>query len=343
MSAENALRWGHGVAQRFAIQYTEVGIMRWMRVILCGSMLLGGFAQAAVISNAPLVLETNTVLNTSVNHTNQRQIFGGNAFGTFVAVNDGSTPWSMFGPSTVPAGSFNPGSNGDVAFTPVSQVGPTGSGTTADPFAITTVVNAGSSGIQVVQRDTLVSGDEVYRSDVTLTNLGTVSKEVIVYRAMDCYLGSNDEGFGQIIPSQSVACVRRDNVANPSNMSDPTIPISRVEQFLPLTAGANLELNGYGVIWNKIEQRLDFSNSCLPNCDTYQDNGMGMSWRATIAPGASMTFSHLTNFSLTGNIIPPAPVGVPTLHGVVPLSLLSLGLFVAALQGRRRAKNRHRM
>ena len=315
--------------------------MRLVKAILCGSIFLGGFAQAAVISDSPLVIETNAALNTSVTHTGQAQVFGGNAFGTFVAVNNGSASWPLFGPASVPAGGNATISSGYAAVTPVSQTGPSGSGGAADPYTITTVANAGSSGIQITQRDSLVSGNEFYRTDVTLTNSGTAPTEVIVYRAMDCYLGANDAGFGQIVPGLSVACVRRDDAANPSNSSDPAIPISRVEQFLPLTTGANLELTDFDSIWSVVGQRAEFSNGCLPNCDTYQDNGMGISWRVTIQPGESVTFSHVTNFSLTGNIIPSNPASVPALHGVVPLSSLSLSLFLPVLQRRRRAKARN--
>ena len=48
-------------------------------------------------------------------------------------------------------------------WTPVSHSGPTGSGTAGDPWVITTVLDAGSSGVRVTQRASYVNGQDYFR------------------------------------------------------------------------------------------------------------------------------------------------------------------------------------
>ncbi|MBP7451634.1 MAG: DUF11 domain-containing protein, partial [Ottowia sp.] len=258
-------------------------------------------AQAATISGVNLTtLETTPDLNSRVDNNGQQQIFGGTAYGTFLAVDDGTpqASWPLFGPATVPAGGgaqVSPYSTWSGASQVVS-----GTGTTADPWVITTTgAQAGATGIAVTQTDTLVDPDEFYRTAITATNTSATDKNIILYRAMDCFLGASDAGFG-MLAGNTVGCVRRDTAALPNNSGDPSQPISRVEQFLDPAGTAKKELNSYGSIWETIGLRSEYTDQCLPNCDLYQDNGMGMSWRVTIPAGASLTFIHYTLFSPTG-------------------------------------------
>lgn len=258
-------------------------------------------AQSATITGTNLTtLTTLPDLGSNVRNNNQRQVYADNAFGTFLTIDEGGSPasWPLFGPTNIGAGGAATGTPGYTAWTPVAQ-STSGSGTELDPWKIVTTARAGNSGFTITQTDSLVDPNEFYRTELTVNNTGSDDKIITLYRAMDCYLGSNDSGFG-MLAGNTVGCIRRDTASLPNNSSDPTQPISRVEQFLDLSGTAKKEVNGYNSIWSVIGTRSEFADQCIPNCDAYRDNGMGMSWRVTIPAGTSKTFVHSTLFSPTG-------------------------------------------
>ena len=290
-----------------------------VRIMLTTVLATGiGTAQAATVNGVKLtILTTNTDLSSSVYNNGQLQVYGGNAYGTFVAVDDGSaqTSWPLFGPASVPAGSGATSRPPYAAWSGATQT-TSGTGTAAAPWKIvTTGALAGTTGITVTQTDTLIDPNEFYRTDITVSNTSATAKTIILYRAMDCHLGASDSGFG-MLAGNTVGCIRRDTAALPSNSTDPTQPISRVEQFMDLTGGAKKELNNYGSIWSIIGQRGEYSDQCKPNCDAYQDNGMGLSWRITLPAGSSRTFSQNTLFSPTGTF--PLTSAATATPAVVP-------------------------
>ena len=71
------------------------------------------------------------------------------ACGTFLSV--GGT---LYSPSDVPAGDSAEGT----PFTPVSQSAVSGSGTQANPYKIVTKVDAGTTGLRIIQTDSYVVG-----------------------------------------------------------------------------------------------------------------------------------------------------------------------------------------
>ena len=263
----------------------------WWFAGLLGLLLLVPTAEAAstsIISAGPL---TNTTisdeLNCAVNHTGDAagEFFGDTACATEIAV--GGT---IYGPSSIPAGN-SPG-----GYTPVSQSAVTGSGTSGDPYAIVTVVDVGTTGLRISETDSYIVGQEAYRTDVTVSNTGTQAKSVILYRGGDCYLQNSDEGFGSTgNPAGAVACVA---AADP-NAPNP-VPGSRIEQWIPLTAGSHSIEAFYSSVWSAMSAQTAFPDTC--ECAVYEDNGAGLSWALDIPAGESRTVSHLTNFSPLGNL-----------------------------------------
>jgi hypothetical protein len=191
-----------------------------------------------------------------------------------------------------------------VPFTPVSQSDVTGSGTSANPFKVTTTVNAGTTGLEVSEVDTYVTGEEAYRTNVTLTNRGGGTLAGILYRAGDCYLQGSDIGFGFEDQTQkAVGCS-----ANPNNS-----PPGRIEQWYPITTGNQYLEGGYSSdVWARIGSKQPFTNAC--QCGVRLDNGAGLSWSFSLGPGQSETFSHYTVFSPTGVAGPPG-AGRPRIFG----------------------------
>ena len=197
------------------------------------------------------------------------------------------------GTATSGLGSYTP-------FTAVSQTPKSGAGTAANPFKVVTAANAGSTGLAIAQVDTYVTGQESYRTDVTVRNSGGAAQAIALYRAGDCYLQNSDTGFGFTGQNNSAGCS-----ANANNT-----PPGRIEEFLPITPGASYMEDRYSNVWSTIGAQMPFTNQCN-QCTTNTDNGAGIMWTASVPPGGSVTFSHFTTFSPTGRTGPP-PAPPPT-------------------------------
>ena len=247
-------------------------------------------AEQTISSPGPLTsIRITDDLNCAVNHVadTEGEFFGDTACATQIAV--GGT---VYGPARIPAG------NAPTPFTPVSQTPVAGSGSAADPFRITTVVDVGTTGLRITQTDSYVVGQESYRTDVQVANSGGAAQQVILYRAGDCFLQNSDDGFGRVDPTpagNAVACVA---VADP-DAATPT-PGSRIEQWLPITPGSHYFHAGYNEVWNQVASAAAFPDTC--RCADFIDNGAGLSWDLTIPAGGSATVSHLLTFSPAGNL-----------------------------------------
>jgi uncharacterized repeat protein (TIGR01451 family) len=205
--------------------------------------------------------------------------------GTFFVLNQGSGS-SLYAPNFTAHSATATGNLGSYsAFTPVSQTGVTGSGTSGDPYQVVTVVNAGNSGLQLTQTDTYVVGSESYQTDVTISNHTESAQSGILYRAGDCYLQGSDTGTGIADPgASSVGCQASSG---------------RIEEWVPITADNNYYESFYGNVWARIGSHAPFPDTC--DCDLVQDNGAGISWNTSIPAGQSATYSQITAFSPTGN------------------------------------------
>ncbi len=247
------------------------------------SLALSSTASAAsIVSAGPLTSITiSPDLNCNVLHTGDAspEWFGGTACGTLAV--DQSTA-TLYGPLSIPAGG---GATPRTAFTPISQTGPTGTGTSLDPFKIVTVAALGLSGLTITQTDSYVVGQESYRTDVQISNSNLTSRSVRLYAAGDCYLQNSDYGYGRVDGS-AVACTA---TANPG---------SRIEQLFPLTSGSSYMEALYSTMWSQIGAQAAGPNTCI--CATLEDNAILLSWDVTVPGAGSATVSHLTTFSPLG-------------------------------------------
>ncbi len=210
-----------------------------------------------------------------------------------------------------------------VPYTPVSQSAVTGSGTAAAPFRVVTVVDLGTTGLRITQTDSYVTGDESYRTDVTLSNRTGADIPAIIYRAGDCYLQGTDTGFGFSTPAEaSVGCS-----ANANNS-----PPARIEEWLPITAGDAVLEASYSDVWAAIGAQMPFDGSC--QCGVNLDNGAGISWRATVPRGGQVTRSHYTTFSPRGVTAPPPSAGPATPPAFGPTGVIQIPASRACLSRR---------
>ena len=177
-------------------------------------------------------------------------------------------------------------------FTPVSQTPVTGSGTTADPFTVITVVGVAETGLLIQQTDTYVAGQEHYTTEVMISNTGAGTASGVLYRAADAFLGGSDTGYG----FTEVFSGNRNAVACSNNANNS--PPDKIEEFIPLTGGNNYFQNEYDTVWSAIGSQAPFPDTCA--CTDFLDNGAGISWNFSIPAGGSATYSHVTTFSPLG-------------------------------------------
>ncbi len=242
-----------------------------------------------ITSTGPLTKITTTPdLNCAVNYAGDShgEFFDDTACGTFVAIGN-----STYGPATIPAGPKHGTPSSYKKFTPISQTTVTGAGTSASPYKVITVVDAGTTKVRLTQTDTYVTGQQSYRTDVVAENKGLSSVSVVLYRAGDCYVQNNDRGFGAVdTATGAVSCVGATSGPNGTHT-----PSSRTEQWLPISAGSRYMQGLFSNVWNAVTARTPFPNTC--QCSTYQDNGAGLSWSVTLAALQSTTRSQLLTFS----------------------------------------------
>ncbi|MGZ4676995.1 MAG: beta strand repeat-containing protein [Acidimicrobiia bacterium] len=262
------------------------GISRLAAGLLTAIVATGGLvALAGVTAGAANITTTGPLtnigvspdLNCSANHVGDTsgEFFADIYCGTFVTV-DGT----LYEP-------FALGSASEQTWTPVSQTGPTGAGTDADPYTIVTVADAGTTGVRVTQTDTYTTGLESFRTDVRVSNSSGVAKDVRVFRAADCYLQNSDAGYGAVDGTTgAVACTTGLEAG------------SRIEQWFPITSGSHYYESFYGSVWSAVASQAAFPDTC--DCTTFQDNGAGLSWDGSIASGGNKTFSSFITFSPLG-------------------------------------------
>lgn len=243
-----------------------------------GSFTAAATTAGPITSSGPLTsITTSTDLNCAVRYAGDThgEFYGDTACGTFASVNG-----VLYGPASVPAGGSAAPRTG---WTPVSQDGPVGAGTPSDPYVVTTVVEAGGTGVRLSQTDTYVTGQNFYRTEISLQNQSGAGLPVRLWRAADCYLGDSDYGYGAVNSRVgSIGCRQG----------------SRLIQWQPLTSGSHYYEAGYNEVWTKIGAQQAFPDLCA-RCTEYVDNGAGLSWDVNVPAGGQTTIAHRTNFTTT--------------------------------------------
>ncbi|MGH2846437.1 MAG: hypothetical protein ACRDL0_10565 [Thermoleophilaceae bacterium] len=258
-------------------------------------------AQQVITSSGPLTnIYLNDNLGCQVQHAadSAPSFFGGTdpgSCGTFLAIPGDpieQIPPQVYGPNVGPP-SVTP-------FTPVTQSPVSGSGSSADPFTVTTVVDAGSTGLQVTQTDSYVVGEDSYQTEIEVSSVES-SQSVVIYHAADCLLGDSDSGHGFFNPSTGgIFCA-----ANPNNS-----PPARLLGFTPLNRGSNYYEAHFDEVWDAVNGS-PFPDIC--ECDLLQDNGAGLSWEAFVfgGPSGAATRSLTTTVTAPTQQPPPPPDTTP--------------------------------
>jgi Domain of unknown function DUF11 len=239
----------------------------------------------AMVSAGPLRrILTSPDLGCGVNHVRDEQpsFFGDLACGTFLSSGD-----LTYGPASVPAGPSHS------ALTAVARSLPAGAGTRANPLRVVTEAVAAETGLRIRQTDSYVVGEEAYKTSVRVTNESGETRAGQLYRAADCYLQDSDAGFGDSDADTGAVGCRSAEATEQG-----TVRGTRIEQWFPLTPGSHRLEAAYATVWGFVAGGTPFDDTCL--CDAHLDNGAGLNWPYSLAPGESATFEHLTTFSPLG-------------------------------------------
>jgi hypothetical protein len=214
---------------------------------------------------------------------------------------------SLYGPGLIPDGPTVK------HYTPVRQSTVTGTGTSSDPYIVTTVVDVGSNGVRLSETDSYVVGAESVHTKilVSTSSSGAFSLTPTIFRAMDCYLSDWDSGYGAFVDG-APAC--RDTVAPGDSKGNRLLELSTSSSNSSFVEGK------YDDVWNEVGAGGALSDDT--DC-TYNDNAEAQAWIPTIAPGDSVTLNAATSFG-TGassagdchfaqglSISPTADSGVP--------------------------------
>jgi hypothetical protein len=226
--------------------------------------------------------------------------------GTFVSVTRNSLAPVLFSPQFRNNANGSAAGNLGTAFTPVSQTF-TGSGTSASPYTVTTVVtsDAGAGGaVTLTETDSYVVGNDFYTTTVKLQNTEDATINGVLYHAADCFLRGFDSGFGASL-SGTQACT-----INPNNS-----PTGALEAFVPSTP-ANVVETSFPTIWSNVNS----NGASLPSgcdCATQEDNAMGISWTFTNLNSTGTTFSWQTKIDDQGFAV----TGGQSFSGTAPLTV----------------------
>jgi hypothetical protein len=221
--------------------------------------------------------------------------------GTFFNTGSDTATQELLGPDFANhAGGTHTTFSNEVPVTPASQ-STTGSGTAANPYVVTTVVTGhdpfpGNPDLvfQITEVDTYVVGQDFYRTDVTVKNVGPVGQNAqgTLFHAADCQLRGSNTGFGSNEPPfgavlVGVSCTLANNVDTVR------------EQLVPITSGASFVETTAPTIWQNLSNG-SFSPSGCASCANNVDNATGIEWSISpLAPGDSQSFSFNTVISDT--------------------------------------------
>ncbi len=237
------------------------------------------------IPGSPLRVVVRPSGSYAVYRNNIQQFFGQYAEGVYLWVNN-----QVWGPELVPAGqAVN-------MYTQISSV-LSGTGSAADPWVVTNVLNVGTTGLQLTQRVSYVNGNEFIRNDWTLCNTSNINyTDLHLFHAADLWTDGSDFGYGYY--DASSGGIGGYNQAH-----------TLYQIFIPISRPARYEEDGYGTIWGDIGSTAGrgggFRNFYRPN--DYIDNGAGLEWQFDLGP-ICVTYSGYVSFSG----IPLIPSATPT-------------------------------
>ena len=196
-------------------------------------------------------------------------------------------------------------------WTRISQTGPAGAGTAGDPWVVTTVLDAGTTGIRVTQRVSYVNGQDYFRLQWDAVNFSGSAKTITLFHAADSYFANDDYGQGYHDPASGAV--------GSYVSSGPWYML-----FVPASPATAYQEGWFYDIWDGIgycgdNQTCPVSGSCDPGpgfANTLEaagvDNGFGLQWERTLGSGAAGSLSDWWTFGSVPTLPGQEPMPTPT-------------------------------
>ena len=163
--------------------------------------------------------------------------------------------------------------------TTVSALG--GSGTSLDPYQVTTTATIADSALQLTQTVEYVNGRNWFTKRLSIRNDGPNSESVRVFVGGDIYLADSDSG----VP------FRESSSGSPGGQ-DCAMPATYTILYIPQVQPDAWTGNNYSNVWSQIGGgQLD--NALSVGC---QDNGAALQWNRTIPAGQAVSLQAATSF-----------------------------------------------
>jgi hypothetical protein len=213
-------------------------------------------------------------------------------------------------------------------YVPVSNVGPTGTGTTADPYKVVTIYAAyvgnptvsANKYFEVTQTTEYVSGNPYFTVNFDVKNTST---ETVYYRAIyagDLFVNGNDVGTGVFL-------------AGPPRFVGGQNQTSGVlggfqEDLQAFDGSATPAWSSYGEdywaatetggIWHEVENSANATNAFPDSVNAEDiDNGAGVAWDTNYSEGHGLAPGHEQEYSIVNFTTVPSILQVnPTAQGL---------------------------
>lgn len=226
------------------------------------------------IPGSPLSVTVRDSGSAALYYNGIGQFFSDNGEGVFIWLNG-----QVWGPSDVP---FGPTVN---AYTAVSNV-LVGSGNAQSPWRIITTLQLGGTGLQLIRSVRYTNGDLFVREDFEVRNNSSRTANISLFHAADLQTAGDPAGYGYY-----------DSVNGGIGGYNSTRNFFQL--FVPIFGGSRYQEGLWNTIWAAIGNTSGpgpgFDNSYHP--DTYEDNGAGLQWSISLAPGARINFADFQSFT----------------------------------------------
>jgi hypothetical protein len=186
-------------------------------------------------------------------------------------------------------------SNG-TGFTPVSNT-KTGTGTSIDPYVITTVVDLGATGVRLTQQFFYVNGDRSIRKVWSFSNTGSTSfTDLRFFHGGDTTFGGDDSARSWYDSSSQMVYVTNSAFTNSGYMGFSPNPGTPIAAYFS---------GNYSTGRQQAQVTAALNNTAN---STYQDGGYQLQWnRATFSPGQTWAIEAFEYWSPPGSLQAFAP------------------------------------
>jgi len=240
------------------------------------------------INGTPLVIEVGNEGTLAVYVNGTHQYFSEDAWGSVLYLNYGVEGETAYGTSYF---QYYTDYGVDLPFNAVSN-------DQVSSCDIQTILDAGDSGVRVVQEVTYIDGERYYKKTWNITNNGDVTWTNLRFlHGGDTYFGGDDASQGYY-----------DDNLNMVYLTNPDPSIDGIMGFYahPLTPADHYEEGGYSIVCRNIAggQLAD----TVEGSDV--DAGYGLQWnRGSLAPGETWTIEAFEKWTEAGFVQVIAPAG----------------------------------